>query len=345
MTDGAILWETCRDMVRIGGRVEVGQVAAVTSRGRPFEDVALVAGAALRTCVGAGQREPRRSGMVELRALPLCRGVANCAVLRETGSHVAGVGCSVEAGEVAAFTGRGSSGIAPIHVTLGALGTGMRTAQGEAGLRMVEGGTLPLCRRVTNGAVSGEAGGGVIGIRGSRVVRQVTTFTGSRSSLEDIVLVALTALGIGVGTGERELRCGGVIELCALPLRGGVADGAIFGKACGHMVWIRCGREFGKVAALACGRGSSVAPTDMTLSACHIYVCSGERQFCIRVVKLCALPLRGGVTDTTVFGEAGGDVVRVRGGSIFCQVAAVTGGQRSLEYIVLVTLTAFERAM
>ena len=142
----ARLRETSRRVRRIVGAVEIGQVAADTSRvrGRQVVIAIHVALRALQGGVRARQREP--GGRVIERRIPPGRGrVALLARLREVRLHVIGVRGAVEVGQVAADAGRVGAGqvVVVVHMALRALQGGMRPSQREAGGRVIEGRVQP----------------------------------------------------------------------------------------------------------------------------------------------------------------------------------------------------------
>lgn len=70
---------------------------------------------------------------------------------------------------------------------------------------------------------------------------------------------------------------------------------------------------------------------------------SGQGEVRLRMIELCALPLRGGVAGLAGRGESGVAVIRIRGG-VIC--IAVTGGailRRAREPVIQVALLASNR--
>ena len=127
-----------------------------------------------------------------------------------------------------------------------------------------------------------------------------------------------------------------MVEQSALPLRGGVTQGAVRWEAGRDVVGI-VGRlvVVDHVASRADGWRAFVDVVDVAGSAGHGGVEAGQRELRRRiVVEHGAVPLGGGVAQRAVLREAGRDVVRIRSGVVARQVAAVARVRRSFEHIV-----------
>ena len=159
MAHRAILGEAGGFVVRAGGRVVVIRVAAEAlgdGAGELTVDMAL---RALHADMRAGERE-RRLGVIELRALPLCGGVADRAILRELARHVLRIGRVLEIGQMAPHALRRSAGEDSVDVALRALHRSVGPGQRELGEHaVVEFGPLPLHGRMTDRAILGEPAG------------------------------------------------------------------------------------------------------------------------------------------------------------------------------------------
>ena len=146
MTQGAILRETGRHMVRILRVVEIRQMARHAGRCETLKDVVLVA-------VGAGYRymrpdqwELRGRVVVELRPFPLDRRVTERAILRESGRRMVRILCVVEIRQMARHTGRCETLEDVVFVAIGAVYGGVRARQLKFSRRIViEFGAFPLC--------------------------------------------------------------------------------------------------------------------------------------------------------------------------------------------------------
>ena len=189
----------------------------------------------------------------------------------------------------------------------------------------------PLCGGVTGCARGGEARCDVVGIRnGLESLAMAGVAVGRRSGVA-VSHVTVGAGHPGVRTGKRKSSFS-VIEGGAFPLRGGVADGAILGKASRYVVGIRRSGVIGKVAANTRRRSSFVDVVLVTDSALQSCMRARQRELRRRcMVELCTLPLRGRMADRTVAREGGGDVIRVRCPVVVCDMAALAGSWGTFE--------------
>lgn len=101
--------------------------------------------------------------------------------------------------------------------------------------RMIELRALPLRRGVAQCAVLRESRRHVIRILGGLEVFQVAAFTSRRQAFEHVIYMARRAGYRSMFARKRKLG-GVVIELRALPLRGGVAQFAGLRKTGGHVI-------------------------------------------------------------------------------------------------------------
>lgn len=130
-------------MGRVGGLLEVGQVAARAVHRCAGESAAYVASGALHGLVRARQCKTR-GVVVELCALPTDVAVAGCAVVRESRRRMRRVLGGVEIGNVASEAVGGSAGETAAHVTGDASQPSMRAHQCEVGkARVIEFRALP----------------------------------------------------------------------------------------------------------------------------------------------------------------------------------------------------------
>lgn len=191
---------------------------------------------------------------------------------------------------------------------------------------------------MTNSAIQRECRRLVIGGNDIVVVVQVTRRACSAKACVDAAGMAVLASQRNVRPGQREL-CRIVIELCARPLNGGVADGAISRETGSYVVWISRRLVFGKVASCTSGRRPGVFAADMARSAWCTDVRAGQRELRVRIVVECgACPLNCRMTRLAGCGECGGHVVRVRGLLIIRQMTRETVGWSACEFTVHVTL-------
>ena len=99
--------------------------------------------------------------------------MARIASGRESRSSVSGVCGSIPVCLVTSVAGGGESRVVVVGVAGGAGDGGVRAGEGECRVVVIERGRAPGARRMADGAVGGEAGGDVVGIRSSREVRLV----------------------------------------------------------------------------------------------------------------------------------------------------------------------------
>ncbi len=223
----ASLREIRLHVIRIGGALEILQVAAHASRVRAGQVVIVVHVAlhALHSRVCARQREA--GGRVIERCSGPCRGaVALLAGLRESSRDVIWVGGALEIRQVAAHARRVRAGqiVVAIHVALCALRGRVRPGQGEAGGRMVEIRAHPRSRVVALRAGLREPGLHVVRIGGALEVLQVAAHASRIGVGQAVVVVhvALRALHRGVRSRQREAgRC--MVKTRACPSGGVVA--------------------------------------------------------------------------------------------------------------------------
>lgn len=104
-------------MVGIVCVLEIGEMTAPAGRRRTRELIVLVAGGALHADVRAGQRK-RRAVVIERRALPSHKTMAEQAVVRETSRNMVGILGGVEVVDMAAVAIHRRSGITPAHMAL-----------------------------------------------------------------------------------------------------------------------------------------------------------------------------------------------------------------------------------
>lgn len=233
--------EACGSVVRVLGVAKFRQVAAGAILSRAFELVAQMALHATGGDVPSGEGIFRRGVVIEARALPLHRGVAQGAVLRDSGGYVVGiVRWLAEVGLVAADAGLGRAAKAVIDVTLQAGCDDMLAGERETGLSVIEGAPFPLQRRMAGLTGSSESGRGVIGCFRIAVLIQMACGAILAKPGVTFVDVALLASERRVLAGQWEFRSGIVIELRAFPLHRGVTHRAVGGEARLDMVWIDC---------------------------------------------------------------------------------------------------------
>src|ERR1019366_7424793 len=88
---------------------------------------------------------------------------------------------------------------------------------------VVEGGTQPVARVVTQGAIRRNTSRGVIRVRGARVILDVATVTGCRRARETVARVATGAIQRGMHPHQRKSRETRMVELHRQPVVGSMA--------------------------------------------------------------------------------------------------------------------------
>jgi len=104
-----------------------------------------------------------------------------------------------------------------------------------------------------------------------------------------------------------------MIELGSLPLRGGVADRAVFRKTRGHVAGIRGCLKGWTMTCNALCTGPRKRVPGMALRAVDVDVGSGQRESGSAVIKLGSLPLCGGMANGAVLREVGCNMIGIRG--------------------------------
>ena len=131
VTDIALLREAGRNMVRVIRVLKISQVAAHASRGRDVVVAIHMALAALQPRVGTRQGPPG-GRVIEGSGVPVRRGMADLALLWESGRGVVRITCILKVLQMATDTsGRGQIVVA-VRVALRALHAGMRAREREA---------------------------------------------------------------------------------------------------------------------------------------------------------------------------------------------------------------------
>lgn len=215
-------------MVRIRGRLVVLNVAA---RARHIEAGVNSAGVTLRAGNGdvrPGQGELGLRGVVERGTQPIRRGVAELAILRESGRGVVRILGRLIILHVTRKTGRAQTLVNTTRVTLETSGGRVLAGERECGLRgVIEGGSVPIRRRMAELAILRESGGGVVRIIRRLIILHVTRRTGRTQTLVNAARVTLEASGGRMLAGERERGLRGVIEGRSVPIDRAVALRAV----------------------------------------------------------------------------------------------------------------------
>lgn len=280
-------------------------------------------------------------GVVKRGVQPGRRRMAGCATSGETCRHMVWIRRRLIVSSVAAVTVRGQRRVVVVHVTVRARYAGMRAGQRERRVVVIEGSGRPGCRTVAYVALLRKTGRHVIRIRRSLKILQVTVHASRAGEVVIAIRVTLSALDSGVRSGQRPSGRG-VIEGCGIPTGGVVAHLALLGKPGGGVIRIGGSLVILQVAGRACGVGDVVIPVDVTQSALHIGMRSGERPPGLRVIVRRGTPSYGRVADLALLRNSGGDVIGIRRRLIIPQVASDTSSAGQIEIAIRVALIALQ---
>ena len=212
-------------MIRIGGALEIRQMARDARRAGQIVVVVEVALRALQTGVRAGQGEAG-GGVIKGRTGPGCGAVADRAIRREPGGHVVRIGCGLESVHVArsARRIRGAQTVVSVYVALCAGHGGVRASQRPAGGGVIEGPVAPRCRVVALLTGLRESRLRVAWIIGALVIRKMARHASRIRAGQGVVPVYVTLAALQAAMRACQGESGGrVIECGAVPACGVVA--------------------------------------------------------------------------------------------------------------------------
>ena len=176
----AILRESSRGMVRIGGALVVLQVARIASGAEAFVDSARMALDATRRRVLPSERECGLGSVIEFRSGPIDRSVALRAILREASSGMVRIGGALVVLQVAGIASGGQRGVLAAGMALSASRGGVCAGQRKFGGAVIKGGRHPCRGGVAELAILRESGGSVIRIGGALKIFQMARSAGGR---------------------------------------------------------------------------------------------------------------------------------------------------------------------
>ena len=215
----------------------------------------------------AGQRERGLRSVIEGRSGPIRGGVAELAILRETGGDMVRIVGALVVLQVAGIAGGAQAFVDAARMALNASRGDVLAGQRERGLGgVIEFRAGPIDGGVALRAILREASGGVIRIGGALIVLQVAGIAGRGQRSVLAVGMALRARRGGMLAGERKLG-GAVIEGGGHPCRGGVAQLAILRESGGDVIRIRGALIIFQVARVAGGGEPLVDAAGMALDA------------------------------------------------------------------------------
>ena len=202
--------------------------------------------------------------VIEGCAQPTGSRVADSAGIGEPCRDVIRTVCSLIVRLMAAETISGQSGVVVVDVTFGTVEIHMRPGQGERCVVVVERRRGPRRSVMADVALLGQVGGNVVRVVCTLKVFEVATDAGGAGQVVIVVGMALTALHIGMGAGERPSGSR-VIEGCGSPIRSAVARLALLRETSGHVIGILSCLEFCQMAThTSCG-GQVVVAIGVTL--------------------------------------------------------------------------------
>ena len=227
--------------------------------------------------------------------------------------------------------------IVRISVASGAHPSGPAMVGGEPGVIKLRSG--PRTGAVTKLASRREARRFVIRIVGVVVVLGMAPKAVGGQILVIVIHVALAARDLGMHSGQGEASVV-VIESTVSPHDGVMTQLALGGKSRLDVV-----RIVGVVVVLDVTRaarttGQVVVAVDVTLGALQLGMRTGQRESGLAVIKLCARPRSGAVTERTIRGESRRFVVRIGRVVVVLHVAGVAGAAAQVVVPVYVTQRA-----
>lgn len=286
-----------------------------------------MASAALHSSVSSGEREFCPRIVIEIRARPLSRVVANRTVLGKTRRWVIRVFGAIKIGLVAGHAGRVERGELIVCMARLTSDRYMRPGQHKLGLVVIEFSSRPLCGCMTGLAVLGEACRDVVRIFRTVPIRQMAGDARACQAGVNVVFMAHVAHHGHMRARQRILGRGIMVESRVGPGGRAVADRAILREAGRKVVRILCSVEIGLMAGETAGRQAGEHVVFVAAGARHRYVCAVQGEFgTCRMIEFGSRPLIRVVTEGAVQREARSDVVRVRRAVELLRVARLARG-------------------
>ena len=196
----AILWEAGAGVIRTLGGLILREVARTT---RCAQGGVLFVGMALSTGGGGVLASERKLGsaVVKTGGRPSDSGMAELAILRETGAGMVRVLGGLKVGQVARTAGRAQGGVLSIAMALSTGGGDVFASERKLGRAVVKTGGRPSDGGMAELAVLGESGSGMAGALGGLEVRQMARAAGRALGGVLSVGMALGARRTGVLAG------------------------------------------------------------------------------------------------------------------------------------------------
>ena len=282
-------------MIGVGRPIVVILMAGTALHRGPFEDPTLMTLSAIQVCVTAGQGE---TGMIEVRFLPGCGGMALRAVDWKSGREVRRIRGRLVVIGVAGKTIRGRGAVRPGGVAFATGWSEMTAAQDQLQVRVWGAGPGPNV--MTLRAVGSELRRGVIHRGGAIVVTPVAGLAFGRGIGVVAAGVAPVALQARMPGRQGEVT---VVESSPHPGPGVVARGAIRADPAQDMIRVFCLLELPLVARIAVRRSRIIGSAHMALRAGRAGMTGGQRKEAMVVGS--APPLCHRMAAFTVGIEAG----------------------------------------
>jgi len=341
--------EAGRCVRRIVGAVVVGLVATDAGRIGAGQVVVAIDVTLLARHGGVEARERKAGGRVIKRtAAPVSGGMAVLASRREPSRHMWRVVGVIEIGLVTTDAGRVRTRqvVVTIDMALRALQRKVRTGQGEARGRVIEGCIAPRGRVVTILTSCRELRLHVARVVGVVKVGLVATHADSvrRGQLVVAIHVALHALHREVESSEGP-ACGRVIEGRVAPGRSVVAILTSRWELRLHVAWVIGVIEVGLVATDAGGirAGQVVVAIDVALATEKRGVGARQRESRGGVIEARVAPIGGAVALFASLRHVRLHVIGLRSALVVVQVAGHAGRVRQVVVVIDVALRTLQR--
>jgi hypothetical protein len=270
--------------------------------------------------MSAGEREAR-SAVIHLCRRPTVRRVADGAFLAEALLGMIGVVRTLVIWTMATPAVGWQIAELPIDMTGCAIRSLMRSGKREGGLRMVEGGRLPLSGSVTDCAVVIKLSLNVIGALNLLKIGEMAGVAIRWQALELAVHMAGCAIRRHMRSRQGESSLS-MIESRGLPLTGGMTDSAIVIKLPLNVTGSLNLLEIGAVTGVTVSRQALILAVHMTGGTIRRYMRSSQGESSLRMIEGRGLPLTGRMAACAIVTELLPDVVRILN---LLKVGAVAG--------------------
>lgn len=215
-----------------------------------------------------------KPGMVEGRAQPGCRRVAERTCRREARGNMVGTICGLIIRLVAAITVGWQGGVIVVYMTIRARDLGVSARQWEGSVVVVKAGRRPRGGAMADVTLLRKAPRDMVRIIRVLIIRQMATHTCRTGEAKVSVRMALAALHGRVKTSEWP-TCRRVIERGRGPVRGAVAHFTLLGETCRDVTRVVRSLVILQVTAHAGRIGKVEVPVHMAQRTLHLLVRPG----------------------------------------------------------------------